>query len=395
MSNPITYLKKVIPLLFAVVLLLSFPRCAPAAADNSAVLADFLTMSKPARLKDLVPGGTRYGYRWMSDPSNVGLRNSMILTSLYNEFVKLAEEAYAYNGTYTTAEGDGYSTLREIDIKRLGLTVDVTDGEIDDMGINSNLSLYLMDMAFNSFRFDNPQYYMINWFNYSSRHHEDGRSGTINYITPTLYTEYAAPETRRAINKRVEEEYGKYEALVKNVDSDYDKIRLVHDRMAARWDYSYIQTKGEFIINDSVPAHNILGVMDLEAEGPVCGAFANSFGYILHRLGVMNVIYISGEILDNGESIGTHAWNLVEVDGKYYHTDVTWDNKENTDPNSAHYDKNNSSNILGHEYFLIGTGSEYFENSMSCPTQSPIIMFISVFCPFKTSACMMGLHIDS
>ncbi|MBQ2749047.1 MAG: hypothetical protein IJF34_04610 [Clostridia bacterium] len=56
----------------------------------------------------------------------------------------------------------------------------------------------------------------------------------------------------------------------------------------------------------------------LEHTG-LCAGYARSMQYILSRAG-LDTIYLSG-IAHTGEA---HSWNLVKVDGTWYHTDATW-----------------------------------------------------------------------
>ncbi|MBR4866775.1 MAG: hypothetical protein IKU11_08800 [Clostridia bacterium] len=56
----------------------------------------------------------------------------------------------------------------------------------------------------------------------------------------------------------------------------------------------------------------------LEHTG-LCAGYARSMQYILARAG-LDTIYLSGTA-HTGEA---HSWNLVKVDGVWYHTDATW-----------------------------------------------------------------------
>lgn len=49
----------------------------------------------------------------------------------------------------------------------------------------------------------------------------------------------------------------------------------------------------------------------------VCQEYATAFKLLLNRLG-MECIVVSSEGMN-------HAWNIVKIDGDYYHVDVTWD----------------------------------------------------------------------
>ena len=51
--------------------------------------------------------------------------------------------------------------------------------------------------------------------------------------------------------------------------------------------------------------------------------FALAFANVLNRLGIPCGIVTGYSSLDG--TFGAHAWNIVELDRKYYHLDVTWD----------------------------------------------------------------------
>ena len=62
-------------------------------------------------------------------------------------------------------------------------------------------------------------------------------------------------------------------------------------------------------------------------SGFVCEQYAELYAYLLESAGV-NAEVVDSCILDeNGKEIynGKHAWNIVEIGGKWYHCDVCWD----------------------------------------------------------------------
>lgn len=50
----------------------------------------------------------------------------------------------------------------------------------------------------------------------------------------------------------------------------------------------------------------------------ICEAYADSYAYLCRRAGLWCICI-------DGMANGVHAWNMVEVEGKTYHVDVTWD----------------------------------------------------------------------
>jgi len=104
-----------------------------------------------------------------------------------------------------------------------------------------------------------------------------------------------------------------FEAAVKELlraadgkTSDYDKALALHDALVKHITYQ-----------EAPNAHNAYGaIVDRKA---VCEGYAEAYQILLQRVGIQS--YIVG-----GTSKGErHKWNIVRLDGKYYYTDVTWD----------------------------------------------------------------------
>jgi hypothetical protein len=110
--------------------------------------------------------------------------------------------------------------------------------------------------------------------------------------------------------------------------TDAEKALLLHDRLAlvCEYDYTYSKrTSYEAIV-----------------EGQsVCEGYAKAYSVLLDQVGIESD-YCDSEKLN-------HAWNIVYIDGKPYHVDVTWD-----DPSWGE----NERGVLGfvlHDNFLRST----------------------------------------
>lgn len=90
--------------------------------------------------------------------------------------------------------------------------------------------------------------------------------------------------------------------------SDVEKALLLHDRLAVWTQYEPNYT-GEFLSHTAYTA--------FVTRNTVCQGYAMAYMYLLNRVGIKNY-YCSSESL-------MHGWNIVEIDGKRYHVDVTWD----------------------------------------------------------------------
>lgn len=114
--------------------------------------------------------------------------------------------------------------------------------------------------------------------------------------------------------------------------SDVCKVLLAHDALIHRCTYDDTQfANGE--------NHSAYGV--LINGHSVCEGYAEAFQLLMDIAGVECSIVI-GEA-DNGSEVVLHAWNIVKLDGQYYHIDCTWD-----DPISYY-----GGQLLLHDYFLL------------------------------------------
>ncbi len=119
---------------------------------------------------------------------------------------------------------------------------------------------------------------------------------------------------------------------IKEDMTDYEKLLVTHDYIVNNSRYD------DRLFHDSMlppESYSSYGVLALGIG--VCEGYAKAMKYILDDLGMRSIIVV-------GESMGeNHAWNLVELDGDYYHIDSTWD-----DPVT-----DNGKDILRYNYFNL------------------------------------------
>ncbi len=88
--------------------------------------------------------------------------------------------------------------------------------------------------------------------------------------------------------------------------SDYDKLKYFHD---------YLIKTCESVV-DTPYADTVYGA--LVCKKALCEGYAKAFSYLCNRAGIENAIVV-------GETTIDHMWNMVKLDGNWYHVDVTWD----------------------------------------------------------------------
>jgi len=95
--------------------------------------------------------------------------------------------------------------------------------------------------------------------------------------------------------------------------TDYQKVMQIHDSLINSCRYVETEETGY-----CSTAYGCLVRKEANCEG-----YAKAFDLICSRIGI-NAVLITGEV-EGGEN---HAWNQVNVSGKWYNIDVTWDDSD-------------------------------------------------------------------
>ena len=139
-------------------------------------------------------------------------------------------------------------------------------------------------------------------------------------------TDYEAMlEKCAAVADKIAQEAAQKETL-------FDKELIVHDRLLAMCRYS----------DNSAYAYrnSIYGV--LCNGNAACEGYAKAAKYVLDRIGIPCYL-VTGQSTPPGSASQSHMWNIVQLDGKFYHLDLTWD-----DPVLE-----NGENLIRHTFFNV------------------------------------------
>jgi len=171
-------------------------------------------------------------------------------------------------------------------------------------------------------------YYVSNGYRY--RAYTDG---TMYSVLPN-YT-IALEEAKRTL-AAIRRETENILFYIDNDMSDFDKVMAVHDYMVLNYHYDFSES----------PNHSITIMTD---KAGVCQSYALAFLHIMHVLEIPCFFVGSTEM--------NHAWNLVQIDGAWYHIDLTWD-----DPATENHDEYFAE--VSHTYALL---SDAEISSMATP----------------------------
>ena len=146
----------------------------------------------------------------------------------------------------------------------------------------------------------NPDFYYIGKsFYYSS----DNR-GIVKEIQPVY--KYSAQEIKD-MKAYCDRELEKILFYIDENMSDFSVALALHEYLCEN--FSYDQSFDNYTMYDL-----------LSTGRGTCQAFMLTYMELLNRVGIENSYAYSNEIL--------HIWNLVRLDGEWYHVDITWDNIE-------------------------------------------------------------------
>jgi hypothetical protein len=158
---------------------------------------------------------------------------------------------------------------------------------------------------------------------------------TINGKTSKIILAYTVNWGETATQRTAVESFAQSKVNELGVSSmnDFDKVKTLHDFVVNYASYDFTEK-------------NAYPYQIISSKTGICQAYAGLFYMLCKKANVDTRIVIKGDGYDTSKgktSKGTidHAWNLVKVNGNWYHVDTTWD-----DPIHNEFD------ILQWKYFL-------------------------------------------
>ena len=95
--------------------------------------------------------------------------------------------------------------------------------------------------------------------------------------------------------------------------SDYEKAKALHDYLVLNNEYDMRLYSG------TLPGTSYSAYGALMKQTSVCAGYAWAYQLLLEEAGVPSE-YVTGET-----TRGAHGWNVIQIDGEWYHVDTTWD----------------------------------------------------------------------
>ncbi len=168
---------------------------------------------------------------------------------------------------------------------------------------------YLLVDTYNK---DHPEYYSL-----SKVYAYDGFVDKGKIYISTIYLNYYTGYDRYAFNIMA----NRFLDAVKDMDTEYEKALALYDMLQTYIEYAYDSLDPQITSSEDMMAYSAYGAI---VNGKaVCEGYAEAYQYLLQRLGIECYI-VTGDSINGG----AHEWNLIKIDGNYYHIDLTWDDAD-------------------------------------------------------------------
>lgn len=181
-----------------------------------------------------------------------------------------------------------------------------------------------VDRAFHCLLYDHPEIFWTDSYEMTT------------YSLGKVDTEY---EFKPIYNMSKEQVQQKQKSIDKYVSSCFEGLDSTDEYEIAKYLFDYLVE--HTVYKEGENSQNISSVF-VEGQS-VCMGYSKAYEYLLQKKGIESVI-VSGMV--DGES---HAWNLVKLDGEYYHMDVTWGDIQLRNSGSA------TSEYIDYNFFGVTT----------------------------------------
>ena len=182
-------------------------------------------------------------------------------------------------------------------------------------------------------RLDHPEVFWVTSYKY--RYYKD--SPNLIFVPEYLFDKNKIREHQKAMAARTEKLVRPAQKL-----SEWEKEKYVHDFICENVRYDKLK---------KAYSHEIIGPLG-QGVG-VCEGIAKAVKVLLDALGVWCIIAICDNNPDKGIKY-RHTWNIVKINGTYYHLDATFDNSlgkgcENTEIRYDYFNLDDQQIFRDHE----------------------------------------------
>lgn len=140
--------------------------------------------------------------------------------------------------------------------------------------------------------------------------------------TTMVSFQFQYPESRQVLLKKDQEVRAKVKDIVAEVTTpdmkDYEKEKALHDYLVKNCRYD------ERLYTNNMPEESYTAYSALINGVAVCQGYAIAMNLLLEEAGIESMIITGYGWNEENKSYISHGWNMVKIQGEYYHLDPTW-----------------------------------------------------------------------
>lgn len=214
--------------------------------------------------------------------------------------------------------------------------------DVSDLNLNKNSDVEMLSLAVSEVINSGYQYFYIDGCMYTY----NTSTGKISYLEFKYSTEYLKNgvldmDSVQSHLSVLENAMSEALSCIEPGMSELEKVLAIHDYIVQVCDYDVENLNADTLTDADFSTWGVL--IDGKA---VCQGYAEAFCSLITKLGIDS--YFVGSRAMN------HAWNLVYLDGYWYHLDATWDDP--TFAGTTFYRRKNNDyadeGYVSHGYFL-------------------------------------------
>ncbi len=211
-------------------------------------------------------------------------------------------------------------------ISTFGLSMDITDQVITTEGAQKIID-YIQR--------DHPELF---WFRQGATYYFDTDTRIVSKID---FVYCMTQEEARKRREQIELAVKPFLTSVSDNMSDYEVTLRIYENIIELVDYDTLGLERQNAeVKDPSVADDLRSIYGVFVNRKaVCAGYAKATQYLLNLCGI-ECTYVTSD---------SHAWNLVKLEGEYYHLDTTWG-----DGSDTKRDKNQSA-AIGYDLFCITT----------------------------------------
>lgn len=200
----------------------------------------------------------------------------------------------------------------------------------------------IMPSIITAINYDHPEFYYVDFrqVNYFKT------SVGLIYNVAYYYKDSMKKFWQSKINSVIEDIMNKIHNA--ELNTVFDKLCWIHNYFAKNISYDIDGMNDCDLYPESYTAYGAL-----VNQRAVCEGISKAFKLLCDRLNLNCIIAYGTSFYDGVDNYIPHAWNIVEIEGRYCHIDVTWDINMSKDSKRIRYDYfciSDKHNSIDHEY---------------------------------------------